>query len=59
MQHLSVSVEDPIQDCPPLEGEGLLQRRPLHRVPPPQVTEHELQGPNAPQLPWTVSVEIN
>ena len=55
MPHFSVPLEDPRQGFPPLEGGGLLQRRNFDRIPPPQVTEHELQTPKAPQLPLTAT----
>lgn len=47
------SVEGPTQARPPFWGAGLEHVRLLDLTPPPQVLEHVVHPPQAPQLPLT------
>ena len=53
----SVSIADPEHNILPSEGEELLQRRTLYRIPLlPHVFEHLDHAPNAPHLPPTIKI---
>ena len=51
--HFLSSVDEPLQDLPPWEGDGLSHLRVLFCVPSPHVLEHLLKLLHEPQLPFT------
>ena len=56
MLHVGLSLEEPWQGLPPLEGDGFVQDLDLYFVPPPHVTVQDDQAPNPLQPPFTDSI---
>lgn len=51
--HISCCLVSPTHGFPPYCGSGLLQRRDLSRIPPPQVTVQADHGDQGPHWPFT------